>query len=69
MYEVSKGRVRSEFSYARKLMSEIDKMMVTATDFTESGELGQAINELIASVSTALEWRESKLWSQVNEWK
>ena len=58
---LTKTDVRGYFTEARDTMRYIDKLMKTdITDYTEGGELGQAINELLATVSMAYEWREQQ---------
>ena len=58
----TKSQVRSDFSYARFLMQQADKMLKdkTITDFSEASEIGQIANELIASVGTLYEYLVEK---------
>jgi len=62
MDKVTKGRVRSDFAYARHLMRLAEEVLKNneITDFSESSEAGQIANELVASVGTFTEWLESK---------
>jgi hypothetical protein len=53
MPDYTATQVRSDFTYARMLMREADRMMREGiTDFSESGEAGQLALELVASVTT-----------------
>lgn len=55
--KVSKVQVKRDFRYAREMMRYIEQNLNT-DDYSESGDLGQAINELIACANTAHEYRE-----------
>lgn len=61
MNEYTKTNVRNDFKHARYLMNAIDSMItgndLHGEDYEESSEFGQAINELVASVGTALAYR------------
>ena len=54
----TKGQVRSDFAYARKLMRMAEEMMKdkSITDFSEPSEIGQIANEMVASVGTFSQW-------------
>ena len=54
----TKGSVRSDFAYARKLMRMAEEMMKdkSITDYSESSEIGQIANEMVASVGTFSQW-------------
>lgn len=58
----TKTQVRNDFSYARTLMQTADKMLSdkTITDFSESSDFGQVALELVASVSTLLQWLQEQ---------
>lgn len=58
----TKTEVRKDFSHARYLMQVADKMMSdkTITDFSESSDFGQVALELVASVSTLLQWLQEQ---------
>lgn len=57
MYEYKIKDVKSDFTYARGLMRYIEANIGKNEDWSESGEFGQAVNELIASVGTSLAYR------------
>jgi len=59
---ITKSAVRSNFSYARLLMQEAEKMMKSkeVTDFSEASDFGQIANELIASVGTLYEYLQQQ---------
>jgi len=58
----TKSEVRSDFAYARKLMQRANELLKdkTITDFSESSEIGQIANELVASVSTFQQYLDEK---------
>jgi hypothetical protein len=58
----TKSEVRKDFSHARFLMQTADKMMSdkSITDFSESSDFGQIALELVASVSTLLQWLQEQ---------
>jgi hypothetical protein len=58
----TKTEVRKDFSHARYLMQIADKMMSdkSITDFSESSDFGQVALELVASVSTLLQWLQEQ---------
>jgi len=58
----TKTDVRQNFSHARFLMQTADKMLSdkTITDFSESSDFGQVALELVASVSTLLQWLQEQ---------
>jgi hypothetical protein len=58
MDKTTKADVRKDFAYARQMMTLADKMMKdkTIADYSESSEIGQVALELVASVSTFLQW-------------
>lgn len=59
--DVNKSDVRSNFTYARQMMQQAEKIMKNSknvTDWSESGEAGQVALELIASAATFLQWVE-----------
>jgi hypothetical protein len=58
----TKSEVRKDFTYARHLMQMADKMMSdkSITDFSESSDFGQLGLELVASVSTLLQWLQEQ---------
>lgn len=59
MYDYNKKDVRNNFSHARYLMQVVNQMITgdELEDYTEGGEFGQIVNELVASVSTVLAYR------------
>lgn len=60
MYEYKIKDVKSDFSHARYLMREIEKAIGKNTDWEESGEFGQLVNELCASVGTVFAYRSER---------
>jgi 5-bromo-4-chloroindolyl phosphate hydrolysis protein len=61
--EVTKGSVRSNFSYARELMRKAEWIMKNSKsvqEWEESSEAGQIALELIASVATFSQWVEEQ---------
>ena len=58
----TKTEVRKDFSHARYLLQVADKMMSdkSITDFSESSDFGQVALELVASVSTLLQWLQEQ---------
>lgn len=60
MFEYKIKDVKADFTYARQLMREIEKTIGKNTDWEETGEFGQLVNDLVASVSTALAYREER---------
>jgi hypothetical protein len=58
----TKAQVRNDFTYARLMMSKANDIMKdkTITDFSESSEAGQVALELVASVSTFMQWLEEQ---------
>ena len=58
---MNKGQVRSDFTYARKMMKLAEQIMKDSknvTDWSESGEAGQIALELVASASAFAQWVE-----------
>lgn len=66
---MTKSQVRSDFAYARKLMSDLSKMMSdkTITDFTNDSDFGQTVNELVASASSITIWQEEQIEKQLQK--
>jgi hypothetical protein len=60
--KTTKAQVRSDFAYARLMMSKANDIMKdkTITDFSESSEAGQVALELVASVSTFMQWLDEQ---------
>ena len=58
----TKTDVRQNFSHARFLMQTADKMLSdkSISDFSESSDFGQVALELVASVSTLLQWLQEQ---------
>jgi hypothetical protein len=54
----TKSQVRSDFAYARKMMRMAEQMMKdkSITDYSESSDIGQIANEMVASVGTFSQW-------------
>ena len=60
IYGTTKSSLKKDFTYARNLMRLIEQAVQheeRITDWSEGGDLGQAINELIAVVSNASAYR------------
>ena len=58
---MNKSQVRSDFSYARRMMQLAEKIMrdsKNVSDWSESGEAGQIALELVASASAFAQWVE-----------
>jgi hypothetical protein len=63
IWGTTKSSMRRDFTYARHLMGLIQQAIKNEEnikDWSEEGDLGQAINELIAIVSNASAYREGR---------
>jgi hypothetical protein len=57
----TKTKVKSDFSYARDLMRQAEKLMSEGiSDFSNDGHAGQLALELSASASTFLQYVEER---------
>lgn len=59
----TKSDVRSNFSHARYLMQEANKIMKNSkdiTDFSNDSDAGQLCNELVASVAVFQMWLDEQ---------
>lgn len=66
--ETTKRDVRSNFSHARFLMQEANKIMKDSkqiTDFSNDSDAGQICNELVACVATFQLWLD-EMQEQIN---
>jgi 5-bromo-4-chloroindolyl phosphate hydrolysis protein len=66
--ETTKHDVRSNFSHARYLMQEANKIMKGSkhiTDFSNDSDAGQICNELVACVATFQIWLD-EMQEQIN---
>jgi hypothetical protein len=62
MYDnTTKADVISAFSYSRQLMRDFVKLSKTATEFDNDSEIGQLVNELVASAGVAQDWLDTQL--------
>ena len=62
MYDnTTKSDVISAFSYSRQLMRDFMVLSKTATEFDNDSELGQLVNELVASAGVAQDWLDTQL--------
>jgi hypothetical protein len=53
--------VRNSFTYSRQLMRDFIELTKTATEFDNNSEIGQLVNELVASASIAQSFLDYKL--------
>jgi hypothetical protein len=62
-YEYSNAYIKSCFRDARYLMREVERMMKddTIADWSNDTDFGQAINELVGSVSMIYEWQRERV--------
>ena len=59
--KVTISDVKSSFTYSRQLMRDFIELSKTATEFDNDSEIGQLVNELVASASIAQSYLDYKL--------
>lgn len=64
--KVTISDVKSSFTYSRQLMRDFISLSKTATEFDNDSEIGQLVNELVASASIAQSFLDYKLSKENN---
>lgn len=59
--KTTKADVMSAFTYSRQLMRDFMLLTKTATEFDNDSEIGQLVNDLIASASLAQDYLDTQM--------